>query len=226
MIWFWNNPGCVMFLGLSTWELIFCVLAILGAGFVRGYSGFGSSALIMTSLALVIPPSEIVPIALVMEVAATVALVRNIRGHIAWKPLGWIFAGAAFATPVGMVLLSELSADTVRLVLSAIILIACVFLWRNSGEVPRAKGRLPALLAGVVSGTANGIAAVGGLPAVLYLLMINTSAAVFRANGNGLSADTRCLRIWRGADDRPCRWSVACAHRPVRSAAPVWRVHR
>ncbi|MCR9139005.1 MAG: sulfite exporter TauE/SafE family protein [Alphaproteobacteria bacterium] len=168
-------------IGLSPAELAYCAAALFVAGFVRGYSGFGFSALVMTSLALVIPPVQIVPITLVLEVLATLVLYRGIRGYVAWRLLIWVLLAAAMATPLGLVFLSQLSPDVVRMVLAVFILGACVFLWRGASHHRWARGAVPAFLAGIVSGIANGVAAVGGLPAVIFLVAAIPNAAAFRA---------------------------------------------
>lgn len=168
-------------IGLSSLELAYCVVALFGAGVVRGYSGFGLSALVMTSLALVIPPSQIVPITLLLEVLATLVLFRDIRGDIVWRLLIWLLVGAVVATPLGLLFLQQLSADTVRLTLSGFILCACILLWRKATQESWAQGSLPAFLTGIVSGIANGAAAVGGLPVVIFLVAAVSGAGALRA---------------------------------------------
>lgn len=168
-------------LGLSPVEFVYCAVALFIAGMVRGYSGFGLSALVMTSLALVIPPAQIVPVTLLLEVLATLLLYRGIHGDVAWRLLIWLLAGAAVATPLGLVFLQRLSPDVVRVALALFILGACLLLWRNASRHSRAMGAVPAFLTGIVSGVANGVAAVGGLPAVIYLVAAVPQAGAFRA---------------------------------------------
>lgn len=168
-------------LGLSPGALLYCLLAVFGAGLVRGYSGFGFSALVMTSLALVLPPAQIVPVTLLLEVLATGILYRDIREHIAWRLLGWLLLGAAVTMPLGVLALSYLPADVMRVVVSVLVLMACALLWRGFQPQIAWHGRGPALGAGVVSGLANGAAAIGGLPVVLYFLAAAVPPAVARA---------------------------------------------
>lgn len=51
---------------------------ILGAAFVRGYSGFGFSLLAITALSLRLAPAEIVPSIFLMEIAASLHLLPSI----------------------------------------------------------------------------------------------------------------------------------------------------
>lgn len=189
--------------GLSYPALGYCLPAVFAAGLIRGYSGFGLSALLMTSLVLVLPPSEIVPVTLLLEVFATLLLLRGIRGDVDWRIVQWLCLGAAIATPTGVILLTRLSPDSIRLVLSVLVLCACVLLWR--GVAIAGRGMAPAFATGIISGVVNGAAAVGGLPAVIFLMAAVPRAAAFRAtamvfllllNGYGFAAAS-----WAGLVD-------------------------
>ena len=67
---------------LSLLELIFLVFVILLASIVRGFSGFGFSASSVSLLALVLPPKEIVPIILILEIIASFYMIPSI-----WKKI-------------------------------------------------------------------------------------------------------------------------------------------
>ena len=56
---------------LSILEFIFLASVILLASFVRGFSGFGFSASSVSLLSFIIPPKEIVPIILLLEIVAS-----------------------------------------------------------------------------------------------------------------------------------------------------------
>ena len=58
-------------LGLSGTSLIWSALVVLVAAFIRGYSGFGFSAVLMAGLALRLPAAEIVPLSIALEVVAS-----------------------------------------------------------------------------------------------------------------------------------------------------------
>ena len=167
---------------LGPGALLYCALAVFAAGFVRGYSGFGSAALIMTSMALILPPAEIVPVAMLLEIVATLVLYRDIREQIVWPLLRWLLLGAFLAMPLGIFALTYFSADVMRAVVSLLVLLACGFLWRGFQAERSLRGGIPAFGAGIVSGLANGAAAVGGLPVVIYFLAVAVPAAAARAS--------------------------------------------
>ena len=167
-------------LGLDGHVLLAVWAITLGAAIVRGYSGFGFSALFVLGASLVLPPSVAVPIALLLEVAASLILIRHVREALDWRMLGWLTAGSLIGGPIGTLLLSRVPDDPMRLGTAAVVMAIAMLLW--SGRVPR----LPASAAwcgavGVVSGLLNGAAAVGGLPVVLFALAARLDPASARA---------------------------------------------
>ena len=59
-----------MELELSAAAWIFLAAAVFFAAIVRGFAGFGFSALTVASLVFVLPPAVVVPLVLMLEVAA------------------------------------------------------------------------------------------------------------------------------------------------------------
>ena len=53
------------------------LFVVLGAGVVRGFSGFGFSALTVAGCSIFASPAEIVPIAIQLEVLASISLIRS-----------------------------------------------------------------------------------------------------------------------------------------------------
>ena len=56
---------------LTLFEFTFFFGIILLASFVRGFSGFGFSASSVSLLSFILPPKEIVPIILLLEIVAS-----------------------------------------------------------------------------------------------------------------------------------------------------------
>lgn len=157
----------------------FAGLALLVAAYVRGYAGFGSSALLVTACALVTSPANVVPVAILYEVAATAGQARRAWAHVDWRLAGLVLAGALVAMPASVWLLKVAGVDQVRFVVSAFVLVMCLALlagWR----LKRRPGAAATAGVGVVSGLANG-AAVGGLPVVVFLSASDTAPQRFRA---------------------------------------------
>ncbi len=150
------------------------------AAVVRGYVGFGFSAFVVASLSLAWSPAEIVPLVLLLEIAASVHMMPSVWRYIDWRQLGWTLAGAAIATPIGVELLYRLPVDIMRLVISLAILLAA--LWIASGRYMDDGQKASHVFGGgLVSGAANGAAGIGGLPLVALFLSNRTTAHAMRA---------------------------------------------
>ena len=167
--------------GLGPGALAVGTGAVLLAAFVRGYSGFGLSALAITGLALVIPPAEAVPLGILFEVLASLMVAHQVWRKVAWREIGLLLLAASCSMPLGIALLVLLPSDVMRLVISAIVLAASALLWAGP-RLTAPKSRAATVGVGLVSGVANGSASVGGLPVVLYFLANGAAAPVARAS--------------------------------------------
>ena len=175
-----------MFLELEVWTglnpgmLLYAFLAIFIAAVIRGYSGFGFSALTVTSLSLILPPAEVVPTAFLLEIAASMFMLPMVWRSIDWQKLNWLVLGILAGTPAGLLFLAEVPQDPVRFTISGLVLVACILLWKNVRSRSEG-GRIRLLVVGGISGLVNGAAGIGGLPIVLFLLSVSIRAEVLRA---------------------------------------------
>ena len=154
-------------------------IALFGAAFVRGYSGFGFSAIFIGFAALITNPLPLIPVVFSCEVLMTTFQARGIRPYIDWKRVGALLAGAAVVLPVSVWVLLSIGEDTVRLVISLLILIISLVLlsgWTQQRPI-HAPGHFGV---GMLAGGCNG-AGVGGLPVVAFLAAQPIQPAVFRA---------------------------------------------
>ena len=164
-------------LGPLAWGWL--ALVALGASFVRGYSGFGFAALLVSGAALVTEPVALVPAVLVCDVALGAPQWRSVRGAIDWRRVAALFAGCLLGVPLGVWAIAAMGPDAARAAVASWVLLMGLVLLRG-WSLPRAPG-LPAHGAvGLVSGLANG-AAVGGLPVAAFFAAQPIDAAAFRA---------------------------------------------
>jgi uncharacterized protein len=186
-------------------------VAILGAAWVRGYSGFGFSALIVASAGLVTDPVHFIPVVLIADILLTAQQVPSIRGHVDWARVRWLLTGAVFGVPFGVWAIANVGADQARAVISVYILFMCAVLlagWR----LTRAPSAAPHIATGLVSGVANG-ASVGGLPVAAFFAAQTIPAATFRATLIGyftvMDLVTVPLMVWWGMISRDTLIAVA-----------------
>ena len=80
-------------------------LLVFFAAIVRGYTGFGLSAIIITVMTYWVPAQEVVPLLILLEISASLLFYRSISLDVEWKIIGIIFMGAAISTPIALQLL-------------------------------------------------------------------------------------------------------------------------
>jgi uncharacterized protein len=153
--------------------------AIVVAGFIRGYSGFGFSAMVIAASSVVTNPLHFVAVVVILETAMSLQAARGIGADIDWRRVWMLLAGAVVGLPLGLWLLTGVSETSARAMISGYILVMCVVLlagWRLRAEVRGGWN----LVAGVVSGLANA-PGMGGLPIAAFFAAQPMRAAVFRA---------------------------------------------
>jgi uncharacterized membrane protein YfcA len=155
-------------------------VVVFGAGFVRGFSGFGFSAITVAAMSIIMPPLTIIAMVMLFEIAASAFQVTKIYRHIEKPLVGRLLLGALLAMPVGVALLVALDVDMVRIVIASIILVMCLLLF-SGWTLKTAPGPVGQFGVGVISGFANSTA-IGGLPVGLLLAAQNTEPEKFRAN--------------------------------------------
>src|SRR5688572_24309539 len=127
-------------------------LFVFLAGIVRGYSGFGFSLLVITSLSLLMAPATFIPAIFMLEIAASLHLLPGIWKDIHWRSLAPLIIGCAIGTPLGVWLLANMPAPPMQVALALFVLAAVWFLWRGF-----ALKTMPGTAASGAVGTASGL---------------------------------------------------------------------
>ncbi len=156
------------------------MVAIFVAAFVRGYAGFGYSAMVIAASSLVTNPLNLVAVVVILETVMSLQAARRAGPDVDWRRVWLLLAGAAVGLPLGLWVLTGVSEDTARAVVSGYVLMMCAVLlagWQLAREV-RGAGNA---VVGVVSGLANGTG-MGGLPVAAFFAAQPMPAAVFRAS--------------------------------------------
>jgi uncharacterized protein len=163
------------------WPLLLpALLVVFGAGIVRGFAGFGFSALCVAGLSLWLPPALVVPPVFVLEVLASLSLLRSAWKDVDWRWLGWLMAGNALCIPVGVALLAWVSEAPLRALIGTLLLAAALLL-RSGWQLALPPTRGLRLATGLVSGLVNGIAAIGGIAVAVMLSATALAPAAMRA---------------------------------------------
>lgn len=143
--------------------LIFIGLVVVFlAGVVRGFAGFGFSALCVSALSLFVSPARVVPPIFVLEIVASVTLLRGAWLFVDWRWMVWLVLGNAIFIPVGVWMLSLVPEIQLRLLIGALLLVAALAARRDL-RLALAPTPLIGLSIGSLSGFLNGVAAIGGM---------------------------------------------------------------
>jgi uncharacterized membrane protein YfcA len=176
---------------LSAGAALWMAFAVTMAAFVRGYSGFGFAALVISSASLVTNPMLMVPVVILADLILTAQQARSIWPDIQWRRVATLFAGCLVGVPLGIWALSQVGIDTARIVISVFILVMCALLWTGRATY-RTAGDAAHVGTGVISGLANG-AGVGGLPVATFFAAQSIAPVAFRAT---LIAYFTLLDLW------------------------------
>jgi uncharacterized protein len=165
---------------ISAGLILYTLIVVFLAGIVRGYSGFGFSALVTLSLALFLPPAVVVPVMMLMEVVASIHMMPAVWRHVDRRTLALLMAGSLITVPLGAYLLAHLPDARLRLVISAMVLATAILLWRGYRFPLKGRRRL-AFGTGLASGMMTGAAGSGGLIVAVMFLSVSAEMAVVRA---------------------------------------------
>lgn len=164
---------------LSVGAAIWLAIAFAVAGFIRGYTGFGLGALVVTAGAVVMNPLPLVAVAIFSDLAMTGQIWRSLRHDIDWRMALTLFAGAAPGLPLGLWALTALPEDMARAVVAGFVLLMALAL-AMGWTLARPAGPGLRFGTGLFSGLANA-GGVGGLPVVVLLAAQTTAPRRFRA---------------------------------------------
>ena len=168
-------------LALNNSDLLILILICFFAGLIRGFSGFGLSAFVMSLALTIIPPIELIPVCWWMEFVASVFMIRN-----GWKDsdkkisiILWL--GAVFGLPVGIALTTILDFQTSKIVALVLILILALILLRNF-KIQFLSTSVGTISSGVFAGVSTGLASIGGMIVAIYVLASQNSVRRVRAS--------------------------------------------
>lgn len=154
---------------------------VLIAGILRGFSGFGSSLLVVPILGIMVGPAIAVTIATLLECFATLLLVVPAVRHTNMRILIPLAASASAAIPAGHAALTFLNPSLSNLLIS--LAVVCMAFWMIAGGTVRfPRGLFGRIFAGSLSGLLTGFGSAGGPPLMLYILSGPETAEIKRAN--------------------------------------------
>ena len=183
---------------LTISEVAILATICLIAGIVRGFSGFALSALVMASVALIIPPIQLIPICWWLEMTASLFMFRSGWREANRKVAVGLAVGSTLGMPFGLALTMAIAAELSKLVaLGVIVSLATLQLARV--RVPFSVSNWGLYGSGWLAGVVTGVAGVGGMLVALFVLSQKSQPRQMRASlvlFLFLSSVTAVISLW------------------------------
>lgn len=162
---------------------VFAALACFLAGAVRGFAGFGLSALAMAMLAAVIPPIQLIPVFWLLEMSASLVLMKGGWTDADRPTALTLIAASGLGLPVGLVVSLALE-PVVSKTAALCLLIALALAQLSRLRLPVLATRSGTVATGFSAGLITGIAGAGGMLIALYALARDIPARRMRGTLN------------------------------------------
>jgi uncharacterized membrane protein YfcA len=166
---------------LSLIEIYFVIFIVFVASIVRGFNGFGFSAICISGFSFILPAIEIVPVILALEVIISIFMVPYIWNKIDWNFVLKLQIGIIIGSPIGLYLLRYLAPNTTHLSVCLIIIFFSIVLMKGYSN-QKINNNYGKIFTGIVSGTLNGLTTLGGMPVALFLLITSIQPVVIRGS--------------------------------------------
>ena len=171
----------LLYFELSLAEIYFIVFVVFIASIIRGFNGFGFSAICISGFSFILPAIEIVPIILILEVLISIFMVPYVWNKIDWNFVFKLLIGITIGSPIGLYLLKYLSPDVTHLAVCLLIIFFSLILMRGC-ENQKINNNYVKMFTGIISGILNGLTTLGGMPVALFLLATSIQPAIIRGS--------------------------------------------
>ena len=166
---------------LSLIEIYYVIFIVFIASIIRGFNGFGFSAICISGFSFILPAIEIVPIILALEVVISIFMVPYIWKKIDWRFVFKILLGIIIGSPIGLYLLKYLNPQTTHLSVCLLVIFFSILLMKGFSN-QKINNNYGKFFTGMISGTLNGLTTLGGMPVALFLLITSIQPAVIRGS--------------------------------------------
>jgi FimV-like protein len=98
----------------QSWHLLVFCIAVIAAGFVRGFAGFAGPATISLLLAQLFAPAQLLPKIMLLEIYAYPMLLRNVRRDAHWRLSVPMAVATISLIPLGVHIMQTTDAVTLK----------------------------------------------------------------------------------------------------------------
>jgi uncharacterized membrane protein YfcA len=153
-------------------EILFGILIIFAAYFVKGFSGFGPSLIIVPFITLLYDPSSALILTAFFDFFAGAILIYSVRKEVNWSFVLSIFIALGIGTFFGSLLPGRIPVAVLKKIIGAVILIFSFIILLQKNDIEgreKSKYRWLKYPAGILSGFSGGLVSISGPPLVIYM---------------------------------------------------------
>jgi len=181
---------------------LYILSVVFVATLVRSAFGFGEALLAVPLLVLRIPLRVAAPLAVLISITIAAYIVVQDWRHVDFRSAGWLVFATLFGIPLGLMLLTSVHQQGVKLALAIIII--CFAALSLLGNPPQLHSDSKTWLVGCgfMAGILGGAYGMNGPPLAVYGTMRRWSAQHFRATLQGYFLPASLLGMagywWQG----------------------------
>lgn len=184
----------------TTQILIFFIL--LGASCVQGITGFGVSLVAFPLLALLMPPTQAVPLLVAVSLIICLMIALGSKEAAKFSQIRILLLAGVISTPFGALLLKVISPAALSIFAGILISTTSLFLLTGK-KIHLGSRRTPAeLFIGALSGLLNGSLSMSGPPIIIFMANDGNGKNSIRGNFSLysfiLNIITMASMIWNG----------------------------
>jgi uncharacterized membrane protein YfcA len=156
------------------------VLVVFLAAVIRGYAGFGFTAIAVVGLNLFLLPQQSIPVVLGLDLLCSAPLMRQAARQAEMPTFKLLTLGSFVGIPFGLALLLFVPSEYLKLIICTAILIFSALLIMNV-RFRHTDKALSKLIFGMLAGIGTSGASVGGPVVVFYMLSSSLNVLTQRA---------------------------------------------
>ncbi len=166
---------------VSSSSYLVAVIAVLVAGLVRGFSGFGTGLILVPVIAALYSPATALVFIMALDIWPNFPIVWQCRKQVDWNEIFPVLAGAVVTIPIGLFFLKYGEVNVIRWFVSiaiAIFVLLVLLGWKYRGK----RTVKTSLAVGGMCGFLSGSAGLPGPPAIMYWASRQSGIENMRAN--------------------------------------------
>ena len=161
--------------------LLLAFVLVAGSAVVQGTTGFGFNILVVPLLALFIDPKLVIPTIILNNVLLDCAVLGTSWRYVSPGRIWLLVVAGLIATPIGVLLLSVLNPEPVRVLIGLVVVGSGVAMLAGVKRQITDE-RLASGVAGASGGLMNGLIGMAGPPVILLFANQSMPPREFRAN--------------------------------------------